>query len=231
MFSFTVRDRIKYRNKYAMYIQKIVRGFLARRQHQPRYRGIIKMESLKDKLRRSTDIVDQVKGIKDGISKQANDVENLINEYVKNIKKNVRIKPKIIDGMYDEIITKINEYSNLLQSDIICGVNEGELHIKSTTVKVITEKMQRTNVNESVERHLKPKSKKAVKRLREKPPKFAARFDQISHLPALDSKGVRCKLEGCALRSVYYCKKCKVHLCIKQNNCFYKFHNLTEDSE
>ncbi|XP_055307856.1 myosin heavy chain 95F-like [Sitodiplosis mosellana] len=185
-----LRDRIKYRNKYAMYIQKIVRGFLARKQHQPRYRGIIKMESLKDKLR-STDIVDQVKGIEDGISKQANDVENLINEYVKNIKKNVRIKPKIIDEMYDEIITKINGYSNLLQSDIICGVNESELHIKSTTVKVITEKMQRTNVNESVQRHLKPKSKKAVKRLREKPPKFAARFDQISHLPALDSKGVR----------------------------------------
>lgn len=113
-----MKNRIKYRNKCVLYIQKIVRGFLARKQHQPRYRGIIKIKSLKEKLRRSTDIVNQVKGSKDAILKQANDIEHLINGYVKNIQNDSRINPKTIDKMYNDIITKIDSYNNSLQSEL-----------------------------------------------------------------------------------------------------------------
>lgn len=68
--------------------------------------------------------------------------------------------------------------------------------------------------------------------VREIKPKFKSRFDEKAHYPAADTKQVRCKLEGCTLKSVFYCMKCKVHLCIKKNNCFYHFHNLTvDDSE
>ncbi|XP_031632480.1 myosin heavy chain 95F isoform X3 [Contarinia nasturtii] len=113
-----LKNRIKYRNKCVLYIQKIVRGFLARKQHQPRYRGIIKIKSLKEKLRRSTDIVNQVKGSKDKILKQANEVEQLIDGYVKSIRNDGRISPKTIDRMYEDIITKIDNYNNLLQSEL-----------------------------------------------------------------------------------------------------------------
>lgn len=115
---FSVKNRIKYRNKCVLYIQKIVRGFLARKQHQPRYRGIIKIKSLKEKLRRSTDIVNQLRGSKDSILKQANDIEHLINGYVKNIQNDSRINPKTIDKMYNDIITKIDGYNNSLQSEL-----------------------------------------------------------------------------------------------------------------
>lgn len=101
-----------------LYIQKIVRGFLARKQHQPRYRGIIKIKSLKEKLRRSTDIVNQLKGSKDMILKQANDIEHLIGGYVKNIQNDSRINPKTIDKMYSDIITKIDNYNNSLQNEL-----------------------------------------------------------------------------------------------------------------
>lgn len=101
-----------------LYIQKIVRGFLARKQHQPRYRGIIKIKSLKEKLRRSTEIVNQLRGGKDHILKQANDVEHLINGYVKNIRSDSRIPAKTIDKMYTDIMSKIDNYNNMLQSEL-----------------------------------------------------------------------------------------------------------------
>lgn len=234
MFSFTGKKRIKYRSKCVLFIQKIVRGYLARKQHQPRYRGIIKIKSLKEKLRRSTDIrdiVNQGKASKEvAILKQKNDIEHLIDDAVKNIQNDSRINPKTIDKMYNDIIhiiTKIDN-NNSLKPDSSIIADEGKPRIKTTKLIGVPKKLQRCNLNESG-LHVKPT--KAVKRLSEKLPKFGARFDQNAHFPALDSKQVRCKLESCALESLYYCKKCKVHLCIKQKNCFFKFHNLTEDSE
>lgn len=127
VFFIQVKNRIKYRNKCVLYVQKIVRGFLARKQHQPRYRGIIKIKSLKEKLRRSTDIVTQLKGGKDMILKQANDVEFLIDGYVKKIQNESHIKPKTIDQMYTDIMTKIDNYNNSLQNELKVGILIGRL--------------------------------------------------------------------------------------------------------
>lgn len=143
-----MKNRIKYRNKCVLYVQKIVRGFLARKQHQPRYRGIIKIKSLKEKLGRSTDIVNQLRGTKDGILKQANDIEYLINGYVKNIQTDSRIKPKTIDQMYTDIITKIDNYNNSLQNELKVKCEENLNFIWMLSMNIFS---NRNNV--------KPKSK------------------------------------------------------------------------
>lgn len=113
-----MKNRIKYRNKCVLYVQKIVRGFLARKQHQPRYRGIINIKSVKEKLERSTEIVNQLKGSKDSILKEAADVEHLINSSVRNIQNNPRINSKQIDKMYSDIVNKIDNYNNLLKNEL-----------------------------------------------------------------------------------------------------------------
>lgn len=112
-----MKNRIKYRNKCILHAQRIVRGFLARKQHQPRYRGIIKIRSLNDQLNKSTEIVGQLKSNKDTILRQANDLEHLIGGYVKNIQNDARISSKTIDSMYSDIITKIDQYNNMLKSE------------------------------------------------------------------------------------------------------------------
>lgn len=119
-----MKNRIKYRNKCVLYIQRIVRGFLARKQHQPRYRGIIQIKSLKEKLHRSTDIVNQVKGGKDMILKQSNDIEHLMNGYVKNIQNDSRIPAKTIDKMYNDIMTKIDNFNNMIQTELKVTINK-----------------------------------------------------------------------------------------------------------
>lgn len=99
-------------------MQRIVRGFLARKQHQPRYRGIIKIKALRDQLAKSNEIVGQLKGNKDAISRQASDVEHLIGGYVKNIQNDARIGSKTIDSMYTDIITKIDQYNNMIKTEL-----------------------------------------------------------------------------------------------------------------
>ena len=57
------------------------------------------------------------------------------------------------------------------------------------------------------------------------------RYDRIDHFPTVAAKvGRKCKQEGCKVRSVVMCKKCRVYLCVKMGkdgetaNCFEKFH-------
>lgn len=113
-----MKNRIKYRNKCVLYIQKIVRGFLARKQHQPRYRGIAKIKSVKENLRRSTDIVNQLRGGQELILKQANDIENLINASVRNIQNDAHINPKTIDKIYTDILTKVDNFNNMIKKEL-----------------------------------------------------------------------------------------------------------------
>lgn len=115
---FPVKNRIKYRNKCVLQAQRIVRGFLARKQHQPRYRGIIKIKGLKGQLAKTNEIVGQLRGNQDAISRQASDIEHLIGGYVKNIQNDARIGSKTIDSMYADIITKIDRYNNMIKAEL-----------------------------------------------------------------------------------------------------------------
>lgn len=54
-----------------------------------------------------------------------------------------------------------------------------------------------------------------------------ARLDGRNHWPEVAAKIPRaCKLKGCKLRTVMWCTKCKVYLCVKSNNCFVQYHTI-----
>lgn len=74
------------------------------------------------------------------------------------------------------------------------------------------------------------KKRRKPSTLHEVRPSNEIRYDNIGHLPHIDDflSPTRCKLEGCKLKSHYFCDKCKVHLCLKlDNNCYLKFHTGT----
>lgn len=65
----------------------------------------------------------------------------------------------------------------------------------------------------------------------EKRPSPSIRFNYaLGHLPQIDkNRLVRCKNEGCKHKSVVYCPKCNVHLCIciaSDRNCFADYHTI-----
>lgn len=82
----------------------------------------------------------------------------------------------------------------------------------------------------SVTSNLRPSFVKSKdKRIAEVRPGNNFRYDGIEHYPGV-SDSARCKMEGCKLKSLYYCIKCKVHLCLKRNmNCFRRFHIRSTD--
>lgn len=54
------------------------------------------------------------------------------------------------------------------------------------------------------------------------------RYDGVNHLPeAAAIAGRTCKMQGCKKRSVIWCRKCRVYLCVKkEKNCFVDFHTF-----
>lgn len=59
-------------------------------------------------------------------------------------------------------------------------------------------------------------------------PTDAVRLDGMNHLPDVAAVVARCcKIKGCKLRSVIWCTKCHVYLCMKKNkNCFLTYHTV-----
>lgn len=71
-----------------MLAQRIIRGYLARKQHQPRYKGIMKIKAIKINLTKTEEIANQLKSNKETVLKQVRDVEQLIDRSVSKIKVN-----------------------------------------------------------------------------------------------------------------------------------------------
>lgn len=54
----------------------------------------------------------------------------------------------------------------------------------------------------------------------------SVRYDLFGHFPDIDrSKRMRCKNDGCQLKTSVFCIKCNVYLCfVEGRNCFKHFH-------
>lgn len=88
----SVKNRIKYRNKCTIIVQKTLRGYLARKQHQPRYKGIVKINAIRRNMKQMEEIASQLKGERDTMLKHMKDIEVQIDAAIGKIKVRNRIK-------------------------------------------------------------------------------------------------------------------------------------------
>jgi myosin VI len=77
---------MKYRQKCVLMMQKYVRGYLARKQHQPRYRGIVKINGISANVKKMEEIANELKHEKDPMLKQIREIEEQIRLAVMKIK-------------------------------------------------------------------------------------------------------------------------------------------------
>ncbi|KXJ78953.1 hypothetical protein RP20_CCG002831 [Aedes albopictus] len=103
-----LKNRIIYRNKCVLVMQKTVRGYLARKQHQPRIKGIIKINAIKSNLSKMHEIANQLKSERENMLKQVTDVQRTIEAAVTRIKGDPKISAAQIDGLYGEIMNKLD---------------------------------------------------------------------------------------------------------------------------
>lgn len=83
---FLVKNRMIYKKKCVVQAQKMIRGYLARRQHRPRFKGIIKINSLRNNVKEMETIANQLKQDRDSMMKQLKDIELQIDTAIKKIK-------------------------------------------------------------------------------------------------------------------------------------------------
>lgn len=81
-----VRNRIIFRNKCVLTAQRIARGFLARKQHRPRYQGIAKINKIRTNTLKTIEIANGLKLGRDEIVGGVNDIYKQIDDAIKKIK-------------------------------------------------------------------------------------------------------------------------------------------------
>lgn len=69
-----------------MIAQKTIRGYLARKQHQPRIKGITKINGVRRNMKQMEEIANQLKSERDTMLKHMKDIEVQIDAAIKKIK-------------------------------------------------------------------------------------------------------------------------------------------------
>lgn len=81
---------MRYKNKCVIQAQKYIRGYLARKQHRPRYKGIVKINGVKSNVKQMETIANQLKNERDLMLKQLKEFEVQIDTAIKMIKVYIR---------------------------------------------------------------------------------------------------------------------------------------------
>ncbi|XP_037909530.1 myosin heavy chain 95F isoform X1 [Hermetia illucens] len=111
-------NRIKYRNKCVLVMQKVVRGYLARKKHRPRYQGIMKIKSIKQNAMKTIAIANDLKSGKENIMKDIQVLENEIDSAIKKIKAERNISAKGVDDLCTNIMGKLNKLTASLNNQL-----------------------------------------------------------------------------------------------------------------
>ncbi|XP_053970179.1 myosin heavy chain 95F isoform X3 [Anastrepha ludens] len=104
-----LRNRIKYRNNCVLLIQRTVRGYLARKQHRPRYQGIAKINKVRLNAQKTIEIAGGLKNGRDEFVSEVNGIHRQVDEAIKTIKTNEKITSREIDGLYTSVMANMNK--------------------------------------------------------------------------------------------------------------------------
>lgn len=105
-----IKNRMRYRNKCAVQVQKYMRGHLARKQHRPRYKGILKINAIKNNIKQMEAVASQLKSERDVMVKQMKDMEVQVDSAIKIIRvKNHHFSTFFIDFFFHRQIRTSNK--------------------------------------------------------------------------------------------------------------------------
>ncbi|MBN3274785.1 MYO6 protein, partial [Polyodon spathula] len=90
-----LKNKMKYRAAACIKMQKTVRMWLCRRKHKPRIDGLVKVQTLKKRIEKFTEVVSALKEGKQEMSKQVQDLETSINALMVKMKGTVMTRLEI----------------------------------------------------------------------------------------------------------------------------------------
>ncbi|XP_076642841.1 myosin heavy chain 95F jaguar isoform X2 [Halictus rubicundus] len=109
-----LKNKIIYRRYHLIILQKTARMYIAKKQHRPRIKGIMKIKNLRTQFAGMEETSKQLKNRE----KSMNDLKRLhddLDAAIKRIKDNERIKPAEIDSLYTSLVNQVNRQMASLQ--------------------------------------------------------------------------------------------------------------------
>lgn len=100
-----------YRQKCVLMMQRLIRGYMARRRHQPRITGVRKLGALKVNLTQMESIAKQLKKDSDLVSSNVRAVYGMVEQAIQQIKVNQGISAKEVDALCENILAQVNKQS------------------------------------------------------------------------------------------------------------------------
>ncbi|KAK3924050.1 Myosin heavy chain 95F [Frankliniella fusca] len=113
-----LKNKILYRRECHVTIQKNIRMYLAKKHHRPRYRGIMKINSLQSMLTRMQEIIKQMKKDREASESQVKALHEDMTSAIRKIKTNPKISGAEVDGLYTQLMNKANAQMGALQAKL-----------------------------------------------------------------------------------------------------------------
>ncbi|XP_028414571.1 unconventional myosin-VI-like isoform X2 [Dendronephthya gigantea] len=101
-------NKIKFRAKACVTIQKTVKMFLAWKKHQPRYKGMTRIKRLHSRLETMNSIVSGLKTDKNVLTKQISDIEKEISAAMQKIKNTIMSRDQI-ENLHRSLVAKVDK--------------------------------------------------------------------------------------------------------------------------
>lgn len=109
-----LKNKIIYRRQHLIVLQKTARMYIAKKQHRPRIRGIVKIKNLRKQLTRMEETASQLKN-REKSTQNMKKLDDDLEKAIRKIKDNPKIAQAEIDGLYTSLVNQVNKQMASLQ--------------------------------------------------------------------------------------------------------------------
>ncbi|XP_008201419.1 myosin heavy chain 95F isoform X1 [Tribolium castaneum] len=156
-----LKNKIIYRKRALVVVQKTVKGYLTRKRHGPRIKALTKIKSLDGNLKKMEAIAGQLKKEKEATTNEINQLKTEISGTIGRIKKEDKMAASALDGLYKQLVAKVDKQMDSLQKKLLEQKNAEE----QARLKKIQEEMEREKKRkEEEERRLREEEENRKKK-------------------------------------------------------------------
>ncbi|XP_065339077.1 myosin heavy chain 95F isoform X1 [Cloeon dipterum] len=155
-----LKNKIVYRAKNLVVIQKTVRMHLCKKQHQPRYRGISKIKSLSSMLTRMEQCISQMKKDKDSSAAEVTKLKKDMDAAIQRIKSNPKIKPSEVSLLHTQLMNQANTCMASVQK----RVEAQKIAEEQERIRKLQEEMERERKRKDEEERKKKEEEETRKK-------------------------------------------------------------------
>lgn len=136
-----MKNKILYRRKALVLLQKNIRGYLVKKKYGARIKTIKNIRALDVNLKKLEGIAHQLKKDKDLSTNGINQLKSEVSAAIDKIKKDDKIDVKTVESLYNNLVAKINQQMGSLEKK----VQEQKIREEQDRLRKIQEEMEREN--------------------------------------------------------------------------------------